>query len=237
MLARSRAGAALAAGALAGMAWAVRGRSSQIFGASVHRGAQGRRSIALTFDDGPSRHTEAILEVLAQYRAVATFFEVGANVRRAPELARAVHDAGHEIGNHSDTHPNCALRPAPFISGEFTRAQHAIAAATGVTPTLLRAPYGVRWFGFREMQERLGLLGVMWNTIGLDWKLPATAIADRVLAQATEGGIICLHDGRGISPSPDCTATVEAVRRIVPTLLERGYRFENVSQLLCPATK
>ena len=221
----------------AGMSWAVRGRASQFFGPSVWRAPHRRRSLALTFDDGPGPHTPAILEILATYHVPATFFQIGANVRRAPDLARAVHAAGHQIGNHSDTHPNFALRPASFIHDEFARAQETILEATGLRPVLLRAPYGVRWFGFRRMQEQLGLLGVMWTSIALDWKLPAPAIAARVLAQATGGGILCLHDGRGTSPNPDSRPTVEALRRIIPALLERGYRFETVSQLLCsPAT-
>ena len=220
----------------AGMSWAVRGRGSRVFGPSVWRAPHPRHSLALTFDDGPSPQTPAILEILAAYQIPATFFQIGANVRRAPDLARAVRAAGHEIGNHSDTHPNCALRTAPFIHDEFARAQDAIAYVTNVRPAVMRAPYGVRWFGFRRMQEQLGLLGVMWTSIGLDWKLPAPAIAARILFQAGDGGILCLHDGRATAPRPDCSATVEALRRIIPALLERGYRFETVSQLLCPTT-
>ena len=98
----------------------------------------------------------------------------------------------------------------------------------------MRAPYGVRWFGFRPMQEKLGLTGVMWSVIGLDWKLPAKAIANRVLSRIRDGGIICLHDGRATSRNPDVAPTLEAVRRIVPALIEAGYHFETVSQLLCP---
>ncbi len=232
----SVAAAAGAAAFIGGATWAVRGRSSQVFAPSVYRGAGDRQSLALTFDDGPSPHTAAILDVLAEYQVPATFFQVGANVRRNPDLARAVREAGHEIGNHSDTHPNFALRPADFIAGEFRRAQHTIAALAGVRPALLRAPYGVRWFGFREMQEELGLVGVMWTSIGCDWKLAAPAIAARILSQASNGGILCLHDGRGTQPDPDCSQTVEAVRRIVPELLGRGYRFETVSSILCPKT-
>jgi peptidoglycan/xylan/chitin deacetylase (PgdA/CDA1 family) len=216
------------------MTWAVRGRSSAVFGPSVWRGAPGRKAIALTFDDGPSRATPRILDILASYKAPATFFQCGENVTRAPELSRAVAAAGHEIGNHSHTHPNFALARPSFIINEFRRAQDAIGEAASVSPVVMRAPYGVRWFGFREMQERLGLLGVMWSVIGLDWKLPPAAIAWRVHAQVQDGGIICLHDGRGTLEHPDASATVEAVRRIVPRLLETGYHFETVSQLLWP---
>ena len=221
----------------AGMAWAVRGRSSAAFGPSVWRGKPGRKAIALTFDDGPSPATPRILDILAGYGVCSTFFQCGANVLRAPELSQATRAAGHEIGNHSHTHPNFAFARQSFIEDEFRRAQAAIATATSAPPKLMRAPYGVRWFGFREVQRRLGLRGVMWSVIGRDWKLPAPAIVERVLSGATDGGIICLHDGRGTVKDPDISSTVEAVRRIVPGLLARGYQFETVSQLICPATR
>jgi peptidoglycan-N-acetylglucosamine deacetylase len=126
------------------------------------------------------------------------------------------------------------LKRPTFIMDDFTRAQHAIAEAAGEAPVLMRPPFGVRWFGFREVQEKLGLLSVMWSVMGLDWKLAAPATAARVLAQAADGAIICLHDGRGTLRHPDTSPTIEAVRRIVPALLEKGYHFETVSQLLCP---
>ncbi len=223
-----------AAAALAGSAWAVRGRSSAIFGPSAWRGGAGRKSVALTFDDGPSPSTLRFLEVLAQHGTPATFFQVGTNVVRHPEIARAVAAAGHEIGNHSHTHLNFALKPASLIASDFTMAQAVIGDATGVRPVLMRAPFGVRWFGFRQMQAALGLKGVMWTVIGLDWKLPAAAIAERILSHIGDGGIICLHDGRGTVENPDVGPGLEAVRRIIPSLIAAGYHFESVSQLLWP---
>jgi peptidoglycan/xylan/chitin deacetylase (PgdA/CDA1 family) len=216
----------------AGAAWAVRGRSSQVFGPSVWRGRPGRKAVALTFDDGPSAATLEIIDILANYKAPATFFQCGVNVRRTPEISHAVSADAHEIGNHSHTHPNLALSRPDRIMNEFARAQEAIIDATATAPVWMRAPYGVRWRGFHAMQESLGLTGVMWTVIGLDWKLPPAAIADRVLSNLTDGAIICLHDARGIQTSPDVRATVEAVRRIVPAVLESGYHFETVSQLM-----
>src|ERR1051326_877558 len=90
--------------AFAGMGWAVRGRASSVFGPSVWHGDRGRRSIALTFDDGPSESTPQILEILEDYGVPAAFFQCGANVERLPKVARAVRKAGHEIGNHSHSH-------------------------------------------------------------------------------------------------------------------------------------
>lgn len=204
-----------------------------MFGPSVWHGDPHQKTIALTFDDGPSLATSAILEILAQYKIAATFFQCGRNVERAPDLTCAVCAGPHEVANHSYSHPNFALSRSSFIAGEFHRTQNAIAKVTARTPTLLRPPYGVRWFGFREMQTRLGLTCVMWSVIGLDWKLRAREISERVLAGARGGAIVCLHDGDATRPNPDRSQTVEAVRRIVPALLETGYHFETVSQLLC----
>lgn len=226
--------ALVAAAGVAAAAWAVRGRSSAVFGPSVWRGAGDRKSVALTFDDGPTPATIEVINILKNLNVKATFFECGMNVRRHPEIARSVIQEGHEIGNHSDSHPNFALRSASFITDEFRRGQTAIEDAAGVTPSLLRAPYGVRWFGFRQAQAELGLQGVMWSLIGLDWRLPAAAITRRILSRVRPGDIICLHDGRGVTECPDVSQTIEAVRQILPPLLQTGYHFETVTQLLCP---
>jgi peptidoglycan/xylan/chitin deacetylase (PgdA/CDA1 family) len=222
----------LAGGAFLG--WAVRGRSSAVFGPSVWRGNPQRRALALTFDDGPSESTPQILDVLARHRVAATFFQCGANVERLPAVARAVAGAGHEIGNHSYTHPLFCFRSPRFMEDDLRRAQQTIEAHTGVRPAWFRAPFGVRWFGMGEVQRRLGLTGVMWSAIGYDWKRDADAIFEHLTKRVSNGAILCLHDGRELRARPDIGATVEGVRRLVPALLERGYEFETVSRLLCP---
>jgi len=218
------------------LAHAVRGRASTVFGPSVHHGDRTRPAIALTFDDGPSESTVALLRILARHEVPATFFMCGKNVERLPDVARAVAAAGHEIGNHSDSHPRLDFCSAEFIYHELARGQEKIIQHTGVTPRLFRAPYGVRWFGLKSAQERLGLLGVMWGTIGNDWKWPAPRITELLLRRARYGEIICLHDGRMIQPAPDIGAMLEAVDKAIPRLKERGLRFETASQILCPTT-
>jgi peptidoglycan/xylan/chitin deacetylase (PgdA/CDA1 family) len=216
------------------LAWAVRGRSARVFGPSVWRGPRDRRAIALTFDDGPSESTPALLDILSHHGVSATFFQCGANVERLPATARAVALAGHEIGNHSYAHPLFCFHSSRFIERDLARAQQAIAAGAGVTPAWFRAPFGARWFGMARAQRRLALTGVMWTAIGYDWKLRAEAVVERLTANVSNGSILCLHDGRGLLVEPDIGATLEAVRRLVPMLLDRGYRFETVSRLLCP---
>lgn len=227
-------GSALACTTAGVLAYGVRGRSSSFIAPSVYRGSADRRAIALTFDDGPSLATPRLLEILEKYGAKATFFECGVNVRRLPQIARAVFDAGHEIGNHTDTHRVLSLRSRDVIRREMSRAQDSIRDTTGFTATLFRAPYGVRWFGMRQAQSELGLMGVMWTAIGLDWKLDGAAVSRRLLRTVKNGAILCLHDGREISTQPDVTSTIEAVRTMIPFLLDQGFRLETVSQLLCP---
>jgi peptidoglycan-N-acetylglucosamine deacetylase len=216
------------------MAWAVRGRASAVFAPGIWRGPADRRALALTFDDGPSEATPEILEILDRHRARATFFPCGANVERLPAIARAAASAGHEIGNHSYSHPYLFLRSPGAIEADLRRAQETIEARAGVRPVWFRAPYGVRWFGLRAAQRRLQLTGVMWTAIGYDWKSRSEEVVAHMSARARNGAILCLHDGRELRVKPDVRETVEAVRRLVPRLLDQGYKLETVSRLLCP---
>lgn len=223
--------AALSAGALA---YAVRVPSCTWLAPSVCRGVATRPAIALTFDDGPSESTPELLEILARHRVPATFFQCGVHARRLPAVAHEVAAAGHEIGNHSDSHPLLALQSSEFIYRELARAQESIQQAAGVRPRYFRAPYGVRWFGLRSAQRRLELAGVMWSVMALDWKLPAPAVVSRLLYGATPGAILCLHDGRALERRPDIAVTLQTVREILPKLVDRGFHFEKVTDILCP---
>lgn len=222
-----------AAAAAAGMAWAVRSPRSTLLAPSIYRGDPARNSIALTFDDGPSESTPRILEILARYDARATFFQCGANARRLPAIARQVAAAGHEIGNHSYSHPMLHFKSRDFIHRELADAQSALSDCIGSAPKWFRAPYGVRWFGLRHAQRRNGLEGVMWTVIARDWTLPAEAVAARLLSKTAPGAIVCLHDGRVTSRNPDISVTLEALGKALPMWRERGFQFETVSQIIC----
>jgi peptidoglycan/xylan/chitin deacetylase (PgdA/CDA1 family) len=223
---------AVLSGASAVAAYGVVNKSSQLFGPSVFRGPGNRRSIALTFDDGPSEGTLRLLDYLANEGIKATFFQCGMNVLRHPLIAGKVAAAGHEIGNHTFSHRRLPFRSSSFIEREFSDTQHIIAGETGITPMVLRAPYGLRWAGMQAVQRRLALLGVLWTVIGNDWKWPAARIAERVLRRSSPGGIVCLHDGRAVDGKPDISQMLAAVRKIVPMLKDNGYAFETVSDIL-----
>jgi peptidoglycan-N-acetylglucosamine deacetylase len=228
------AGAAVLSAGAGVLAYGVRVPSSTLLAPSVYKGASTRRAIALTFDDGPSESTAEVLDILAAHRAPATFFQCGANVRRLPEAAREVTAAGHELGNHTDTHPFLHFKSRDFIYREITAAQESIAEITGVRPRLFRAPFGVRWFGLRDAQQRLGLTGVMWSTLALDWKWPAGRVSERLLRGASNGAIFCLHDGRRMEKRPDIRVTLQTLRQLLPELMEQGFHFEKVTDILCP---
>ena len=206
-------------------------RSSQIFGPSICRGPGRRRTVGLTFEDGPSDGTERILEYLDRERVWATFFQCEMNVRRHAEVAGDVAGAGHQLGNHSYSHPRMTFKSRQFIEREFSSAQHVITDATGIAPMVVRPPYGFRWLGMRETQQKLALLGVMWTVLG-DWRLPPDRMAEHVLSRVQPGTIISLYDGHTTELNPDISGTLEALRRIVPVLKDQGYEFEVISDLV-----
>ena len=230
MLGTIIAGAAITATGLTGRG--VLNRKSTLLAPSIWRGPTDRPAIALTFDDGPSESTAEILAILQQHAITATFFQCGANVLRLPHVAREVCAAGHELGNHTHTHPRLCFKSPRFIYGELARAQEAIEKATGVRPAVFRAPFGLRWYGLRRAQQRLGLTGVMWTAIGYDWSHPAEQVVQLFLSQAANGAIFCLHDGRRTRPKPDISSTVKALATLVPMLIDRGFHFESLAGMM-----
>lgn len=229
--------AAIAAATL--LRYGVCGRSARLFGDSVYRGTGCRQSIALTFDDGPAPGSLGLAEYFEREGVKATFFQCGMNVLRHGGIARELHGAGHEIGNHTFSHrrlcPRVGWQPnilsPQMIYRELAETQRILEGETGVVPRWFRAPYGMRWYGLGKAQRRLGLTGVMWTVIGHDWEWSGDRVADYVLDRASAGGIVCLHDGRDTRANPDIGETLRAVKRIVPALKDRGYSFETVSEI------
>jgi len=227
------AGAAAAATGLTG--YGVFNTRSSLLAPSIWRGPCNRPAIALTFDDGPSESTTEILNILERHRATATFFQCGANIRRLPQATREVVAAGHEIGNHTDTHPRLCFKSPAFIYHELFRTQEIIEQTAGLRPLLFRAPYGLRWYGLRSAQRRLGLTGVLWTAIGFDWARPADQVLQILSGRASNGAIFCLHDGRRTFPNPDIRVTATALASLIPMLVDAGFYFESVGQMLSRA--
>ncbi|VVM05910.1 Peptidoglycan-N-acetylmuramic acid deacetylase PdaC [Methylacidimicrobium tartarophylax] len=190
-----------------------------------HGPGLGRR-VAVTFDDGPTPGvTEKVLAALRERHLSATFFMIGQRVTAAPSLARRVREEGHEIGNHSYTHPQLGRMPAPQVLAQLQKTQEAIEQATKFRPCWMRPPYG----SFHPVQAPLaaqeGLGVVLWSVDTRDWARPGTErILGTVLTQTHPGSIVLMHDLH--------LQTAEVVGRIFDGLLERGFEFATISNLL-----
>ncbi len=192
----------------------------------VNHGPGLGRRIAVTFDDGPTPGvTEKVLAALRERHLSATFFMIGQRVAAAPSLARRVREEGHEIGNHSYTHPQLGRLPAPQVLAQLQKTQEAIEQATGFRPRWMRPPYG----SFRPAQAPLaseeGLGVVLWSVDTRDWARPGTErILETVLTQSHPGSIVLMHDLH--------LQTAEVVGRVLDGLLERGFEFATISGFL-----
>ena len=201
--------------------YVVAAPGSQVLGKSVVCGPRGSGKIALTFDDGPGEATPAILDMLKQAEIRATFFLCGQNVERYPDLARRIAEEGHEIGNHTHSHPRLLGRTPGKIAWEIETAQSIIEHRTGNRPKLFRPPYGLRWFGLFPVLKRNGLTSVMWSVNSRDWKRPHTAIVQHVVKETGPGAIILFHDGVPPRKSGNRQVTVAALRDILHATMGR----------------
>jgi peptidoglycan-N-acetylglucosamine deacetylase len=220
---------ALAAASLYYATYSVR---SQWLGRTYWRGRRDINKVALTFDDGPSPDTEGILDVLAEHNLSASFFMVGREVESFPGIAQRVFAEGHEVGNHSYSHPFYLFQRSSETHAQVKRAQDVIAETIGVTPMLARPPYGVRTPAYFGATRALGLHTVQWDVAGFDWKRHSpTQIADNVLRKVRAGSIILLHDGDS-SKKQDRKNTVAALPLIIKGLRDRDLQIAPLSQLL-----
>jgi peptidoglycan/xylan/chitin deacetylase (PgdA/CDA1 family) len=194
-----------------------------------------QKVVALTFDDGPNAQaTGAILDYLREVHVHATFFVVGKAVERHPELARRELSEGHVIGNHSMHHRYLPFMLPGAVGHEIDDADEAIARATGIRTRLFRPPFGLDGPVVQGILLNRGYRIVKWSIpLVHDWQQSHSAkrIADDVLRRVTPGSIFVLHDGNQ-GEDDDRNHTVEATRIIVKTLLEQGYRFVTVPELL-----
>jgi peptidoglycan/xylan/chitin deacetylase (PgdA/CDA1 family) len=190
---------------------------------------EGRKVVALTFDDGPwPKHTEAVLKILEDRDVPATFFMVGLRVKRSPGLAREVAEAGHAIGNHTYGHRNLADATAKDVRTTVGGANRMIRRATGVTPVWFRAPWGQLSADGRKELKRMKMRPALWTVDPQDWRPGMTAdeIARATIKAARPGAVILLHDGGG-----DRTQTVKALPKIIDGLRARGYEFVTLEEM------
>ncbi len=186
--------------------------------------------VAMTFDDGPNATlTPKLLDLLAAHHMKVTFFVVGENAAEYPEILQRAAREGHEIANHSWSHPNLGKMGDDAVRRELQKTDDAIRAAIGVRPTLMRPPYGSITARQKEwINDSFGYKIIIWDVDPLDWKRPGPSVVTRrILEETRPGSIILAHD---IHPS-----TLEAMPATFDQLEARGLKFVTVSELIAMA--
>lgn len=191
---------------------------------------------ALTFDDGPSTWTERLLDVLADNGAHATFFVVGESVQKRPELVKRIAAEGHEVGNHTWSHPSLQRDcDDEQVLDELSRTNELLASLLGAPPPRFRAPHFEVDDRVEAVAAQLGLRHTPANVNPPDWhpNWAAKLTIAMLSAQTQAGSIICLHDGAPPRDGEvDRSATVEAVAAALPRLAERDLRCVTATELL-----
>lgn len=208
---------------------------SQVFG-PIFRGCSGAgRAVALTFDDGPHpAATRQIMDILEAYGALGTFFVIGRHAEAYPEIVREIVRRGHEVGNHTQTHPwLMALALFRKTRDEIENCQETIHRIAGHRPRLYRQPIGFKNpLLFRQLRLS-GLTAIGWQVRGFDSLASDSGpVIRRILRRVRKGGIIALHDGCDTEMDRDRTATVEALSAVLDRLVREGFSFTTVSRLL-----
>ena len=185
------------------------------------------KKVALSFDAAwGNDDTETLIKILKEYDAKATFFVVGTWVDKYPESVKQLHDAGHQIMNHSNTHPYMTKIDKVQKMDEINSCNNKIAEITGKSPTLFRPPYGDYNNETIEVVEDLGMYTIQWDVDSLDWKDNATpkSICERVTSKVKNGSIVLFHN--------DADHTPEALPNILKNLKEQGYEFVFIEDLI-----
>ena len=215
--------------------WACVTPSSTFFRPVLVRGPQQGKRISLTFDDGPSEQfTPQVLDILREHRVPATFFVCGKNVEEHPELLRRIVAEGHEVGNHTYSHPYFFFKSRQRMAEEIDRTQAIIERVLGFRPNIFRPPYGARWFGLVPTLLERGMLLIQWSATGYDWKKDAAAITQAALRELRPGAIILLHDGRETRPAAqiDRSPTTTALPSLIAGARREGYIFAPIKDFL-----
>lgn len=177
--------------------------------------------IALTFDDGPGKHTQRILMQLKQYESRATFFMLGRNVKKYPETVKQMKEIGCELGNHSMNHANLLKLDATGVQYEVTATDAELTPIVGHGATVFRPPYG----NVNDIvHQNVSVPMIMWSVDTTDWQRKDVAqITEYVLNTVKDGDIVLMHDIHEFS--------AEAAIQLIPALIEKGYQLVTVSEM------
>ena len=209
---------------------------NSFYGETITSGkvADGKKLVALTFDDGPyPPFTQNLLAVLEEKQIKATFFVVGNNASKYPEVVRQIAEQGHEVALHAGEHKDFLKLNSSELAGNISSGKNMLEELTGKPVKYIRPPHGFRDWAVMEEASHNGLKVVNWSVIPRDWTNPgAQVIADRVCKDVFPGAIVLLHDGDAPSQTASREQTVEATAIIIDELRKQGYNFVTVSQLL-----
>jgi peptidoglycan/xylan/chitin deacetylase (PgdA/CDA1 family) len=239
---------AAAAAAAAGLAaYGAAYPRAQLFGTTVCR-TNSARKLAITFDDGPNPAiTPKLLNLLDRYKAKATFFLIGRYVRECSELVQETVARGHEVGNHTELHPNLFWLNPSKVRVELRLCHDAIRGAIGKPAKWFRPPYGLRNPWVIPAARELGYRTVMWTLIPGDWQeKPAEWLIPRMqpiadnakrslgngsnAAAAGTGDVLCLHDGGHRELNGDRSRTLDALEYWLPRWRDLGLEFVTIGE-------
>lgn len=187
-----------------------------------------QKMLSISFDAAwGNEDTQQLIDILGRYDVKATFFVVGEWVDKYPESVKALADAGHEVMNHSNTHAHFSQLSTDEIIADVTACNDKIEAVTGVRPTLIRPPYGEYDDHVITAIRSMGMEPIQWDVDSLDWKeLSAAEITERVTTKVQPGSIVLFHNAAIHTP--------EALPGILEALLQEGYTFVPISELILP---
>ncbi|MBR3825337.1 MAG: polysaccharide deacetylase family protein [Lachnospiraceae bacterium] len=181
--------------------------------------------VALTFDDGPGKHTSRLLDIFASYGGNGTFFVIGNILENRADVINRMVSEGHEIGGHSWDHRQLTKLNASDLNNQLTGTRTKIYELTGTDTALLRPPYGSYNSQVQNMCKDMGIVMVNWSLDTLDWKYKdADRLYHTIMDEVQDGDIILCHDLHG--------STVDAMEKVIPELIARGYQLVTVSELL-----
>ncbi|MBW6464375.1 MAG: polysaccharide deacetylase family protein [Bacillota bacterium] len=195
--------------------------------------------VAITFDDGPSeKYTPRILDILKEKNAKATFFMVGMQVEKNPELVRRIVEEGHDAGNHTYGHITVPNSPPPRLAAQIMRTNLAILQHSGVYPQFLRPPRGLYDMRMRRLAGLFGQNLILWSLSSQDWHPRATpaGIARRVLEKASAGDIILFHDSGSLlgKEGANRQPTVDALGPVIDGLRAKGLEIAGLEETIIP---
>jgi peptidoglycan/xylan/chitin deacetylase (PgdA/CDA1 family) len=201
-------------------------------GVFVLSASRGTRKVALTFDDVPDpRYTPKVLDVLHNKKVSATFFVVGTRSRNHPDLVKRIHMEGHNIGNHSYSHPDFSKLSLFKVQEQISCAEKEIQGLVGFQPKLVRPPYGEILPQQLEWAKLKGYTVVNWDVDSSDWRqLTANQVFRNVTSSVRPGSVVLMHAGGG--EGQNLSGTVQALPRIIDWLRAHNYEPVTLSELL-----